>query len=514
MALRLPRLPEHLKVRLLPLLSDPIAFLSLLKIHHKYENKLVTFEPNGEQRRLVEVLKSQNRVIVLKPRQIGISTVLRAWAFWNAYTSSDPLKFGVISFHQRSAQHLRGMDRTFYDQLPEILQRPLQVNSATGMRFEDSHAEVSSYTASSRHGTRSFTLTAAHLSEFAFYTDPEELLATVVATVGRGQIIIESTPNLPGDLFHRLCLGAMDGGNGWKLVTFWWWQHAEYSQEAPKDFRATDEERQLQSKYELSADQLWWRRQQVATLGLEKFRREYPGCIEDAFHFEGAAYIPSEVFDEIERVDFDGAERVYEEPHPDDAYVIGVDCAAGVGGDYSAVSVVSCSTFQPVYQWRSNMVSPLDLSERVAKVHQMYNDGKVLCESNNHGHVVLYRLRELGVRNLWLDPKTGKDWTTTVKSKLDAYETLREYLVSGIITRLDSAAMEELRSLIVPKVTPEAPPGLHDDMADSLALAYRCLRDVPRRTVMESKRGKMDHMLNSARARKRRKQAVPWRTTA
>ena len=49
-------------------------------------------------------------------------------------------------------------------------------------------------------------MTAAHLSEFAFYDDPEELLAQVTATVGNGQIIIESTSNKAGDAFHRLLL--------------------------------------------------------------------------------------------------------------------------------------------------------------------------------------------------------------------------------------------------------------------------------------------------------------------
>jgi hypothetical protein len=69
----------------------------------------------------------------------------------------------------------------------------------------------------------------------------------------------------------------------------------------------------------------------------------------------------------------------------------------------------------------------------------------------------------------------------------------------------------ELRQLIVKSINPEAPRGLHDDMAMSMALAYRCMRDLPRRQVIGFTRSLMDKRLSSARAKRIRGQVIPWR---
>ena len=71
------------------------------------------------------------------------------------------------------------------------------------------------------------------------------------------------------------------------------------------------------------------------------------------------------------------------------------------------------STNQPVYHYRSNTISPTDFSDVVLRVAQKYNEAKVLCESNNHGHVVLYRLRHLGYKILLLY-NTGMDRVSSV----------------------------------------------------------------------------------------------------
>jgi hypothetical protein len=136
----------------------------------------------------------------------------------------------------------------------------------------------------------------------------------------------------------------------------------------------------------------------------------------------------------------------------------------------------------------------------------------VLCESNNHGHVVLRELDRLRYRKVWADGD-GKPWTTTVKSKLEAYDILREHIQSRIIFALDQTTLLELRSLEVRKVTPEAPAGLHDDMAMALALAYRCVRSAPASQRRESSSGAMESFIAARRVARIRKSALPWRTS-
>jgi hypothetical protein len=104
-------------------------------------------------------------------------------------------------------------------------------------------------------------------------------------------------------------------------------------------------------------------------------------------------------------------------------------------------------------------------------------------------------------------------WTTTLQSKLDAFDTLREAL--GVIRMMDRVTWLELRSLTIPagKVAPEAPAGGYDDAAVALALAYRCLRDIPpswRDQALAAKGVRLDKLLTAARARRIRASSLPF----
>lgn len=503
-------IPQHLRPDTGRLLADRAAFCRMLRIKHKQKQKFVPFEPNRAQQALWGLMDTTNRVIVIKARQVGISTAVRAWQFHRAYSSPHPETYAVLSFHERSARNLRRMDRRWLAELPSLLQRDLDVDSAEDTVFNDTLAGVSSFTTGGRGGTRSFEFTGGHLSEFAFYTDADEVLAQTISTVGNGPVIIESTVNVPGDAFHRLIEGAPE--NGWTVFTYWWWQHEPYRDDrVPAEFEPTLEEQELSDKYGLDDAQLWWRRQQVATLGTHKFKREYPGCLDDAFLAREYTYFDPRDLDQIDTVWFDTPQREFAPPEESSRYVMGVDVAAGVGQDYSALSVIELGSLQPVYIERSNTISPVDFAARVATVARRYNKALVLCEANNHGHVVLNELSRLRYTNLWKNAR-GKPWITTVRSKLDAFECLREHVKAGIIFALDQSTMHELRGLEVRRVTPEAPAGLHDDLAVSLALAYRCVRSAPLAHRRESMTGYMDEFIRSRRVARIKSRALPWST--
>ena len=266
------------------LLKDPAEFISRLTIMHKERQRLTPFELNEPQKRLLEVLRTSNRVIILKARQMGISTLVRGWHFWQTYMASEPKQYAVISHTRDSAEELHRMEKTFYDNLPVQLRRPLSKSSSRTLTFEDSGATVRTHTASGKGGARSFAMNSVHLSEFAFYDNQEETMATVMAAVGEGQIIIESTPNTPGDKFHELVDGALKGENGWTLVFFPWFAHASYRvEEIPGWYIPTGVEKMVQQQLQIDTQQLCWRKQQLKTLGQEKFIREYPATIEEAF---------------------------------------------------------------------------------------------------------------------------------------------------------------------------------------------------------------------------------------
>lgn len=492
------------------IISDPEQFISRLCIMHKKRQRLARFEMNRAQSELLKALQSHNRIIVLKARQLGVSTLTRAWNFWQAYTADQPRQYAVISHTRSSAEELHRIEKTFYNNLPAPLRLPLERASARTLKFENTGAELRTYTAGGKGGARSFAMNSAHLSEFAFYENQEEVMATVMAAVGEGQVVIESTPNVYGDMFHTLVKGAVEGTNEWKLVFFPWYINEAYTDEAPDHFVLSNREQKVSNTFELDKGQMWWRRKQVRTLGAEKFQREYPATIEECFSAAGAFFFDPDALKIIEPVDMGSHEhRLYSDPVEGERYVLGVDVGAGVGkkGDFSAISVVSASTRQPVYHYISNSVSPSRLAEKILFLWEKYNRGKIIVESNNLGTWVLHRLRELKVRNLFQEDK--KDFKTTVKTRPLLFSALKDVVEDGLILQLDKHVLDEFHTIVYINDKPQAARGSHDDVTMSLALCYYALLKEPLTVTHSLRRAIMQEHIDKMRIAKMQR-TIPW----
>ena len=249
---------------------------------------------------------------------------------------------------------------------------------------------------------------------------------------------------------------------------------------SPGSKKSSDKE--LATKYDLNNSQLYWRYLQIQKIGLDKFSREYPETLEDAYKQTGNSYFSQKDLEKIEIIKVQGGEDmiVFEEPQPDDRYAIGVDVAAGVNRDYSVVFVISKMSYQPVLIYRSNKITPVNLAEVIVDVSGRYNDALALVESNNYGNVVINELGHLGFRRFWAD-ENNKPWTTTLKSKTFMFENLKELIREGYIYNLDNITFAEIRSLQVnEKGNIIIPDNLqsHGDNAVALALCSVCIENV------------------------------------
>jgi|6_EtaG_2_1085325.scaffolds.fasta_scaffold10058_2 hypothetical protein len=494
------------------LLKDPAEFISRLTIMHKERQRLSPFELNEPQKKLLDVLRTSNRVIILKARQMGISTLVRGWHFWQTYMASEPKQYAVISHTRDSAEELHRMEKTFYDNLPVQLRRPLSKSSSRTLTFEDSGATVRTHTASGKGGARSFAMNSVHLSEFAFYDNQEETMATVMAAVGEGQIIIESTPNTPGDKFHELVDGALKGENGWTLVFFPWFAHDAYRvEEIPGWYIPTGVEKMVQQQLQITTQQLCWRKQQLKTLGQEKFIREYPATIEEAFRSRGVQFFDPAALAKIEPLEMGSHEhRQYAPPMPGEAYVLGVDVGSGLGKktDFSAITVISGSTRQPVYHFISNTTPPGKLAEEIVKVWTRYHQPKVIVESNGNGQWVLHKLKELKVKGLYKDDK-GRPFRTTVGTRPSLFQAIKEVVDNGIITQLDQHVLDELKTIVYIRDKPQAAKRKNDDVTISMALCYYLLERMPLMVSHSVKRAMMEKHIASMKAKKSNR-TLPW----
>ena len=465
------------------ILADPLMFISRLKIVNK-KGKLQYLKPTEEQIKIVEALTNDEDTIILKPRQIGSSTIICAYFFWCAYTATDPQTYAILSHKLASSKHILDIHKTFYYNLPEKLQKKLAVENSTELRFKDSGAGIVAASSADRGGLRSFSVYKLHISEYAFADNPEELKATAIAALNDGQLVMESTANYYNDALHQEILKTQRGLASWKYIFFPWFQHKKYKQPVPKRIKwePTDTDEELRSRHDLNDQQLYWRYLQIQKIGLDKFSREYPETLEDAYKQTGNSYFSQKDLEKIEIIKVQGGEDmiVFEDPQPDDRYAIGVDVAAGVNRDYSVVYVISKMTYQPVLIYRSNKITPVNLAQVIVDVSGNYNDALALVESNNYGNVVINELGHLGFRRFWTD-ENNKPWTTTLKSKTMMFENLKELIREGYIYNLDNITFAEIRSLQVnEKGNIIIPDNLqsHGDNAVALALCSVCIENV------------------------------------
>lgn len=512
-----PTVPAALRPKVMQLLEDPGSFAQLHKVINKELACRVQFMPLPMQFKIFEAVKAgHKRIAVVKARQVAATTASKMVLHWLAYTATSNETFAILSSRDDSAKALLAESNLWAQDLPAPMQRKLASKSKTELVYADTGASLRGYTSRSASGMRSFSPSAVVLSEFAFAPDQEELLSQILPAVGKnGLVIIESTANNPSDLFSKI-VSARD--QGWHVITHWWWEHPTY-RTAGHNLSVQDltsDEVDLRSRYNLDLDQLAWRRQELATIKVHhKFAREYPACLDDCFLSKEGGFFSELETSHMQVLEFavaaDGV-RELEAPHHHDRYVMGVDVGGGVGRDFSTIAVVSVSTHQPVYLYRSNGISPTGFAHKVIQVATRYNTAFILAEENNHGHALFAELDACRYMNLWASPK-GKRWTTTLQSKQAAFNVLRDSL--PLIKMIDRTTYMELRSLIIKpgKICPEAPTGSHDDSAMALALAYQALVDVPpawRLAANLAPKARVDDLIAANRARRIRAMGMPF----
>jgi len=230
-----------------------------------------------------------------------------------------------------------------------------------------------------------------------------------------------------------------------------------------------------------------WRRAKIAEFtesgepGIHRFRVDYPSRPSECFLARtGSWYEPDEIGKVSARVQ-SSPDRicVLEAAQPMEGYAMGVDIGGGVRNDYSTIVVYSVTLQTVVATFRSNSIKPLDFARKIVEIGSKYNNAFALVESNSFGGPVIDRLKEVGYLNLWY--RQYKPWTTTEQSKQEAHAALRALVAGGQLASTCTASYAELSALCVPpgKRSPEAPAGMHDDLAMAHALGAVALKDAP-----------------------------------
>lgn len=513
------------------LLKNCLLYIQrFLKIVDKKGN-VIPFELNEAQLELYGYIRDAwkagkpVRIIVLKARQLGISTLIEAIGFW--LTATAAFVRGLIVAHTDEAtNNLFQMSKRYYDNLPEALKPQLQASNAKELVFDKPLKAKGSkglgswlkcITAGGKGIGRGFTVKFLHLSEFAFWPGNKRktLLGLMQAVPDEPGtiVVIESTPN-GFDEFKELWDQAVAdhaaGRDGFLPVFFPWFKIRSYRRSVPKDFKRTEEEQALADTFNLDDQQLAWRRWCIAINcggDVDLFKQEYPSTPDEAFLATGrcvfdkkalvlrrqqvqgllweyGSFLPEfnvdgTVRDFKWRQESGGPVRILKHPEQGVPYVLGCD-TAGTGTDFFAGHVLDNRTGEQVAVIH-HQFGERTFAEQAYCLAMYYNEALLGVEINYSTYPQIC-LQELGYKRFYirqrLDTYTGKltdayGFETNRKSRPLIVDGLKDVVQECLEGINDYATLGEMLSFIYDENwRSQAEVGSHDDLVMSLAIAH------------------------------------------
>jgi hypothetical protein len=348
---------------------------------------------------------------------------------------------------------------------------------------------------------RSFRFQRAHLSELAYWTHPKKTLAGILNAINSegGEIVIESTPKLSGDVFSTYYRKAKSGENGFK-VHFWpWYFHTRNRMKnyplstTPKSNVELDM-MNPEGTHKIDIEQLAFWQQKVAQNGLDQTMIDFPIDEASCWLAKGARFLnPQKLNEKIvnEKREPDRIQkfgkldvRMFREPLPYTPYIIGADVAWGTGADGCSAVIINALSNEVVATSRDNKIRPEEFGAALIELGRFFNNALIAPERNGVGLAVIRAINDAYYENLYQhikDDGTRMDsdgWDTNVETRPTMLATL-ELLISEDRVRIPCEELyNQLSSLVRVKGNKKVQAegkgtegGKSDDMAFALMIA-------------------------------------------
>ena len=406
--------------------------------------------------------------IILKSRQLGISTLTAAYSLWRMTFRSD-YNVLVIATKQEVAKNLVTKVRVMYDNLPKWLKADSAEHNKLSLRFTNG-SQIKAVSASGDAG-RSEALSLLVIDEAAFIKGIDEIWAAAQSTLSTGgDAVILSTPNGTGNFFHRKWVEATNEGT-MNPIELHWTVHPERDQN--------------------------WREEQTALLG-EKMAAQECDC---DFIASGHSVIPgatikwyedTHVKEPLEKRGAAGDYWIWDYPIPNKDYIVTADVSRGDGKDYSAFHVFEVENMIQVAEFKGK-VGTTEFGNMLIAVATDYNDALLAIENANLGWAVVQIALDRGYKNIYYSMKNdhyvdehlhiAKQYDMVDKSKLvPGFTTstrtrplmigkMEQYLRERTPIINSKRTIDELYVFIWNGSKPEAQSGYNDDLIMSFCIA-------------------------------------------
>lgn len=391
---------KQLRVRLATHFEDYAK--ACLKIRTK-TGAVVPLTLNRSQRYLHERLEAQLkdkgkiRALVLKGRQVGVSTYIAGRFYWRT-THKRGCRTFILAHLDDASANLFGMARRFHENVPDLFKPETGAANAKELSFNQLDSGYKVATAGSQAVGRSDTIQLFHGSEAAWWPNAEQHSAGLVQAIADApgtEDIRESTANGIGNAFHNMWVAAERGDSEFEPIFIPWFWHEEYTRPVPDGWKPPQAFIAYQNAYKLTNEQTYWayvKNREASIIGGGspdeinwKFSQEYPSNASEAFQTSGAnTFIATEVVLAARKANVSGYGPI----------ILGVDPARG-GGDKTGL------VDRQGRRIGGNICKLLDSSDLMAtageiqKIVREIKPTKVVIDTTGLGAGLYDRLREL-----------------------------------------------------------------------------------------------------------------------
>tara|TARA_R110002051_G_scaffold15110_6_gene47734 strand:- start:12767 stop:14347 length:1581 start_codon:yes stop_codon:yes gene_type:complete len=445
-------------------------------------SKLESFRPNDAQKDLIKSISRNDNLMMLKARQLGSTTGIAAYFFWKALFNPH-INVAVVAHTDEAVKKIFEIYRMFYDELPEFLKletvraRENQLKFVTGSSIRIGSASSQSF--------RGGTYQLIHASEYAFWGNMEETIASLFSTATEtAKIVLESTANGMNEAYD---MWSRD--NGFTKLFLSWKMDRDYALDDASFSDPTEEELEYSYENKLNQRQLNWAVKTLRTKCANNwniFNQEFPARPEDAFIQSGSPFFPMK-FDVINATP--GYEE-FQKPKKFGIYLMGVDTASGSpGGDYSAFMILDATEPKSIRMVASfyERIPPSLFSKHVLTAAKRYH-ALAVVETNSYGLSIHEHLQQEGYHSHYRTTsfdKVTNGWRnqlgfqTTVKTRPLLFSRLYEYVSRGWVKPDCPRFQAEANRLHYnSRGKVEASSGQHDDMVMATGLALMGLDQV------------------------------------
>jgi hypothetical protein len=473
--------------------KDPAYFINnYARISHPLKG-LIPFKTYPFQDDLLVDFNDYRFNVILKARQLGISTITAAYIVWLLLFYRDKNVLVIATKFQTAANLVKKVKNIMQNVPPWLRIANIKIDNRTSFVLTNG-SEVKAASTSGDAG-RSEALSLLVIDEAAHVDGLEELWTGLYPTLSTGgRCIALSTPNGVGNWFHKTYTEAEQNVNDFHPTNLPWDVHPDRDEEWFEKETRNMSRRQIAQELECS----------------------FNASGETVIHPEDLERLVFGVKDPMYRTGFDRNLWLWEQYSPEATYMMSADVARGDGADFSVFHIVKLETMEIVGEYRGKpnleeFASILDSTGRE------FGNCLLVVENNSLGISILEKLQDRSYPNLYFSIKGTHEYidqlraesinnsvpgfTTSSKTRPLIVAKMEEFIRNKLITIYSSRIIDEFKTFIWNNNKAQAMRSYHDDLV--MALAIACwVRDTAlevNKKDLEYKRAMADSMMLSTR---------------